>query len=132
LLDLWARSRKGLVTGGLTYTKSGDTAHPLLESSPTHWEDFSVGWSLREVEPEVNLLLRIEAPELAERPDWTYGAPKGRQPVDPNAQVDEATEGNADDTEEDLLPTKGGGFDEAGPVNATDLPADPPQGDSQR
>jgi len=132
LLDLWAKRRKSLVTGGLTYTRSGDTAHPLLESSPTHWEDFSVGWSLREVEPEVNLLLRIEAPELAERPDWTYGAPKGHPPLDPNAQADDATEGGADDTEEDLLPAKGGGFDEAGPVNATDLPADPPQGDTQR
>jgi hypothetical protein len=132
LLDLWAKRRKALETGGLTYTKAGDTAHPLLESSPTRWDEFSVGWSLREVEPEINLLLRIEAPELAERPDWTYGPPKNLAPIPPDSSAEDDEAEGDDEPEEELPPAKDGGFDETGTVNLADSPAGPPQGETDR
>lgn len=113
LLDLWAHRRKSLDNVGLTYRKQSDTAVPLLVSSPTNTDEFSVGWSLREVEPEINLIIDIPAPEIADSPAWTYGPPKDKvtEPHPPEAERDD----EADESDDVLLATKGG-VDELGLV----------------
>lgn len=115
LLDLWAHRRKSLDNVGLTYRKQSDNAVPLLVSSPTKTDEFSVGWSLREVEPEINLIIDVPAPEIADSPGWTYGPPR-----DKLAEPD-ATDSESDDQDEEadelLLATKGG-LDELGLVVA--------------
>jgi hypothetical protein len=94
LLDDWDRRRKGLEVGGLSYTSDRDGLNPLLDSGSGRWGTWSAGWSLREVEPETNLLIRLEAPEVAERPGWTFAVGSGpavEEPDDDDAeQADEA------------------------------------------
>ncbi len=120
LLDTWVKRRKQLETGGLTYTKTSDTGHSLLFSSPTGWEEFSVAWSLREIEPEVNLLMKMEARELAERPDWIYTVPTDVDQV--------ANEPHEEDDLPDPRQSIRGGLDELGPVLVKSTPAEPPTG----
>ena len=114
LLDLWAHRRKSLDNVGLTYRKQSDTSVPLLVSSPTKVDEFSVGWSLREVEPEINLIINVPTPEIADSPDWSYGPPNDKviapKPGDPDQ--------DEDDDEDDVLLTAKGGLDEVGLVTA--------------
>jgi hypothetical protein len=70
LLDNWDHRRKGLEVGGPSYTSDRDGLDPLLDSGVGSWGTWSAGWSLREVEPETNLLINLAAPEVADRPDW--------------------------------------------------------------
>jgi hypothetical protein len=115
LLDLWAHRRKGLDNAGLSYRRQSDTAVPLLVSSPTKTDEFSVGWSLREVEPEINLIINVPAPEIADSPGWTYGPPRD------NVIAREATDGDRDDEDDqddDVLLAAKGGVDELGLVTA--------------
>jgi len=72
LLDDWDRRRKSLEVGSLSYTSTKDGLDPLLDSGVGHWGPWSAGWSLREVEPETNLLINLAAPEVADRPGWTF------------------------------------------------------------
>jgi len=124
LMDKWAHARKEIQQGGLTYRKAGDNAIPLLVSSPTKQEPFSVGWSLREVEPEINLVIDTHAPEIAISPDWSYGPPLDNRPRPVPDVVDPDDE---DDDEEDLLVPKGG-LDELGAVLVDDAPVAAPEG----
>jgi hypothetical protein len=94
LMDEWDSRRKGLETGGLSYTSDRDNREPLLDSGVGSWGTWSAGWSLREVEPETNLLISLSAPEVAKRPDWKFG---GGQPEAPTADVDETDELEAAD-----------------------------------
>ncbi len=112
LLDLWATRRKSLDNAALTYRKRSDSTVPLLQASPTRSEEFSVGWSLREVEPEINLVINVPAPEVAESPPWTYGPPK--QDVAP---VPEDVDPDEDDEDDDVLLASKGGLDELGPLS---------------
>ena len=116
LLDSWVTKRKQLENVGLTYRKQSDTAVPLLVSSPTKTDDiFSVGWSLREVEPEINLIINVPAPEIADSPAWAYGPPKDNvaKPTEADAETDEDDDQAEDDAA--LLAVKGG-LDELGLV----------------
>ena len=116
LLDLWAHRRKSLENVGLTYRKRSDTAVPLLVSSPTKVDEFSVGWSLREVEPEINLIINVPAPEIADSPGWFYGPPRDHVT---RAKADEPDLDDDDDDEtDDILLTAKGGMDEVGLVTA--------------
>jgi hypothetical protein len=72
LLDDWDRRRKGLETGALSYTSNHDGLDPLLDSGVGSWGTWSAGWSLREVEPETNLLITLAAAEVTERPPWRF------------------------------------------------------------
>jgi len=113
LLDLWAHRRKELDNVGLTYRKQSDTAVPLLVSSPTKTDEFSVGWSLREIEPEINLIISVPAPEIVDSPGWAYGPPKD------NVTTPKATEADqGDDEDEDVLVAAKDGVDELGLVAA--------------
>jgi hypothetical protein len=115
LLDAWATRRKQLENVGLTYRKQSDTAVPLLVSSPTRTDDlFSVGWSLREVEPEINLVINVPAPEIAESPAWAYGPPKDNGAKPAEAEPDDDDEDEAEDAAA-LLAGKDG-LDELGLV----------------
>jgi hypothetical protein len=94
-MDEWDRRRKGLEAGQLSYTAKPTNGglHPLLVTTPTRWSRWSVGTSLREVEPEANLLLALEAPEVADRPDWQFGAGAGAAemvPDEPEADIEGA------------------------------------------
>lgn len=116
LLDSWATKRKQLESVGLTYRKQNDTSVPLLVSSPTRTDDiFSVGWSLREVEPEINLIIDVPAPEIAESPAWSYGPPTDNlaKPTGDEADTEEDDEEAEDEAA--LLAVKGG-VDELGLV----------------
>ena len=93
LLDDWDRRRKGLEVGGLSYTSDRDGLNPLLDSGTGRWGTWSAGWSLREVEPETNLLIRLEAPEVAERPGWTFA-------VGPGPAVEEPDDDDAEQADE--------------------------------
>jgi hypothetical protein len=104
LLDDWDRRRKGLEVGGLSYTSDRNGLDPLLDSGAGRWGTWSAGWSLREVEPETNLLITLAAPEVADRPDWAFD-------LGPGPAVDEEDE---DDTEP---------ADEAGLLTAQPVPA---------
>jgi hypothetical protein len=73
LMDDWDRRRRGLETGGLSYTSERDNLDPLLDSGDGAWRTWSAGWSLREVEPETNLLISLVSAEVPDRPDWTFG-----------------------------------------------------------
>lgn len=73
LLDDWDRRRKGIEVGGLSYTSDRNGLTPLLDSGVGRWDAWSAGWSLREVEPETNLLINLAAPEVADRPNWSFG-----------------------------------------------------------
>jgi len=86
LMDGWDRRRKGLETGGLSYTSDRDNLDPLLDSGIGSWGTWSAGWSLREVEPETNLLITLAAAEVANRPDWSFNA------ADPHAVPDPVTD----------------------------------------
>ena len=103
LLDEWDRRRKGLEVGALSYTSDKKGLDPLLDSGVGRWGTWSAGWSLREVEPETNMLITLAAPEIAERPGWIFGNAPG-----PSNDEDE------DDTEE---------ADEAGLISAEPVPA---------
>ena len=92
LLDDWDRRRRGLEAGHLTYSRSADGMVPLLETAPGRWERWSVPWSLRDVEPEVNLLIEVAAEEVRERPAWVLPPPP--EPV---------TDGDAQETDEPLM-----------------------------
>lgn len=74
LMDEWDRRRKGLEVGSLSYTSAKDGMDPLLDAGARRWATWSAGWSLREVEPETNLLINLAAPEVAGRPSWGFGA----------------------------------------------------------
>ncbi len=103
LLDDWDRRRKGLEVGALSYTSDKNGLDPLLDSGVGRWGTWSAGWSLREVEPETNMLITLAAPEIAERPGWIFDHATG-----PSNDEDE------DDTEE---------ADEAGLISAEPVPA---------
>lgn len=86
LLDLWDRKRRGLESGVLTYSdrRSGN---PLLDTRTTTWDTWSVPWSLRDVEPEINLIIETAAPEVSSRPAWRFRAepvedPEGEEELD--------------------------------------------------
>jgi hypothetical protein len=119
LLDLWVHRRKSLDNAGLTYRKRSDSTVPLLEASPTKTEEFSVGWSLREVEPEINLVIDVPAPEIADTPAWTYGPPKqdgvSARPDEPDP--------DDDDEDDDVLLSGKGGLDELGLLTVSLGPA---------
>jgi len=121
LLDLWAHRRKELDNVGLTYRKQSDTAVPLLVSSPTKTDEFSVGWSLREIEPEINLIINVPAPEIVDSPGWAYGPPKD------NVTTPKATEADRGDDEDVMLAAKDG-LDELGLVAAAAGPM--PEGEA--
>jgi hypothetical protein len=72
LLDLWDRKRRGLESGRLSYADSRAGLSPLMEARASHWSTWSVPWSLRDVDPEINLILDVVAPEVAERPSWRF------------------------------------------------------------
>lgn len=93
LLDDWDRRRKGLEVGSLSYTSDRDGLDPLLDSGGGRWGTWSAGWSLREVEPETNLLINLAAPEVADRPDWTFTNP-------PESTVGQADEDDAEPADE--------------------------------
>jgi hypothetical protein len=113
LLDAWATRRKQLENAGLTYRKQSDTAVPLLVSSPTRTNDlFSVGWSLREVEPEINLIVNVPAPEIAESPAWAYGPPKDNVAEPAEAEPDD----DEDEAEDEASLAGKDGLDELGLV----------------
>jgi hypothetical protein len=95
LMDEWDRRRKGLETGGLSYTSDRDNREPLLDSGVGSWGPWSAGWSLREVEPETNLLISLSAPEVADRPDWKFASGGGARA--PKADFDETDELEAAD-----------------------------------
>ena len=104
LLDDWDRRRKGLEVGGLSYTSDRDGLDPLLDSGSGRWGTWSAGWSLREVESETNLLINLAAPEVAERPGWSFTSA-------PGGSVDEPDEDDAEPA------------DEAGLLKAQPIPA---------
>ena len=115
LLDSWANKRKQLENVGLTYRKQSDTTVPLLVSSPTRTDDiFSVGWSLREVEPEINLIINVPAPEIAESPAWAYGPPKDNVAKPAEAEAESEDDDEAED-DAAVLAVRGG-VDELGLV----------------
>lgn len=111
LLDDWDRRRKGLESGGLSYTSDRGGRDPLLNAGAAGWGTWSAGWSLREVEPETNLVISLAAAEVADRPDWTF-APGS----DDAATIDESDE--VDEVNDDVLPA-----DEAGLLAADPVPA---------
>jgi len=125
LLDLWAHRRKQLENVGLTYRKQSDNAVPLLVSSPTKTDEFSVGWSLREVEPEINLIIDVPAPEIADSPSWAYGPPKDNitKPKEP-----ETDQGEDEDEDDDVLLAAKDGMDELGLIAAASAPM--PEGEA--
>ncbi len=125
LLDEWVHRRKLLEAGGLTYRKQGDTQHPLLVSSPTKWDEFSVGWSLREVEPEINLIVDVPAPEIADSPGWSYGPPQDKA----DKPATEESRDVDDDEDDDVLRSAKGGLDEIGQVASQALVAAAPVGE---
>lgn len=90
LLDDWDRVRRGLETGQLSYTRAEDGLVPLLETRPGRWERWSVPWSLREVEPEVNLILDVAAHEVRDRPAWRFAPPPAPGGVDDPDEGDDA------------------------------------------
>jgi hypothetical protein len=104
LLDDWDRRRNGLEVGGLSYTSDRNGLDPLLDSGVGRWGTWSAGWSLREVEPETNLLISLDAPEVADRPGWAFGDGSGP--------------GVDDEDEDDAEPA-----DEAGLLAAEPIPA---------
>ena len=114
LMDEWDRRRKGLEVGNLSYTSNKDGMDPLLDAGVGRWGTWSAGWSLREVEPETNLVINLAAPEVGERPDWGFGTP----PAAPLAVVE-------DDLEQDVQPA-----DEVGLIKAEPVPA--AEGEPQR
>lgn len=73
-IDDWDRRRRGLEHAQLSYTKrpTNATLDPLLVTSAARWAMWSVGTSLREVEPEANLLMHLEAHEVTQRPDYEW------------------------------------------------------------
>jgi hypothetical protein len=90
LMDEWDRRRRGIETGGLSYTVDNDDLDPLLDDGLAGWGTWSAAWSLREVEAETNLLIKLDAPEIAERPPWAWAtspAPEAEAP-----EVDETDE----------------------------------------
>ncbi|MDQ0284119.1 DISARM system helicase DrmA [Rhodococcoides fascians] len=111
LLDLWAHRRRELDNVGLTYRKQSDKTVPLLISSATKSDEFSVGWSLREVEPEINLVINIPTPEIADSPPWSYGPPTGTTA----GAADSDADSDDDDSDDEPLPTRDG-LDEMGPI----------------
>lgn len=124
LLDLWAHRRKELEHVRLTYRKQSDTAVPLLISSPTKSDEFSVGWSLREIEPEINLIINVPAPEIANSPAWAYGPPKTTETRPAEAEPDDD---DSDDDDDTPLASKDG-VDELGLVAAAAGPL--PEGEA--
>ena len=84
LMDEWDRRRRGIETGRLSYTLDSDNLDPLLDDGLAGWGTWSAAWSLREVEAETNLLINLEAPEIADRPDWTWGRDRRRAPRHPS------------------------------------------------
>jgi len=88
LLDDWDRRRKGLETGALSYTSNRDGLDPLLDSGVGSWGTWSAGWSLREVEAETNLLITLAAPEVAERPEWSFDTTAGPASDDGDEEED--------------------------------------------
>lgn len=108
LIDDWDRRRKGLESGGLSYTSTRGGLDPLLDAGSGGWGRWSAGWSLREVEPETNLVINLAAAEIPDRPAWTFvsGEGGGHTPEDD------------DDLDEDVLAA-----DEAGLLVADPLPA---------
>jgi hypothetical protein len=113
LLDDWDRRRKGLEVGSLSYTSNRDGLDPLLDSGSGRWGTWSAGWSLREVESETNLLINLDAPEVAERPSWSFTA----DPDNPDT--------TAEEPDDDAEPA-----DEAGLLNAAPVAA--AEGEPQR
>ncbi len=109
LLDDWDRRRKGLESGGLSYSSDRDGLDPLLDSGVGGWGTWSAGWSLREVEPETNLVINLAAPEVADRPDWNFAAGHGA-----------AAAGADDDPDEDGEPADEAGLLAATPMTAAD------------
>lgn len=107
LMDEWDRRRKGLEVGNLSYTSAKDGMDPLLDAGAGSWGTWSAGWSLREVEPETNLLINLAAPEVPDRPPWGFGAVS----PPPIAVVE-------DDLENDVQPA-----DEVGLLTAKPVPA---------
>jgi hypothetical protein len=103
LMDDWDRRRRGLETGGLSYTSARDGLDPLLDSGAGSWGTWSAGWSLREVEVETNLLITLAAPEVADRPDWMFGT---RAPGTPGDSETDETETEDPVDEVGLLDTK--------------------------
>jgi hypothetical protein len=90
LLDDWDRRRRGLESGTLAYTADGGGRAPLLETRPGRWERWSTPWSLREVEPEVNLLIDVAADEVRERPVWSFAPPSPSPEAEEGGESDEA------------------------------------------
>jgi Helicase conserved C-terminal domain len=109
LMDEWDRRRKGIEVGSLSYTSGKNGMDPLLKSGGDRWGTWSAGWSLREVEPETNLLVNLAAPEVADRPDWHFGA----VPSTPMGVVE-------DDLEDDGQPADELGLLSADPVGAAE------------
>ncbi len=110
-LDDWDRRRRGLEHAQLSYTKrpANATLDPLLVTSAARWAMWSVGTSLREVEPEANLLMHLEAPEVAQRPAWAWSPVGGTGPDGTIAlplEPEEETDGQVVD-EVGLVPQRG-------------------------
>ena len=98
-------------TGDARASRSAACPTPVTETASTtsglrrrRWGTWSAGWSLREVEPETNLLINLAARGVADRPGWAFG-------LGPGPAVDEEDE---DDTEP---------ADEAGLLTAQPVPA---------
>jgi len=81
-MDLWDARRRGIESGALSYTEKKKGMDPLLDAGEVAWTTWSAGWSLREVEAEANLQIQLAAPEVAERPDWTFVPPPADAPTD--------------------------------------------------
>ena len=89
-LDDWDRRRRGLESGTLAYTADSGGRSPLLETRPGRWERWSAPWSLREVEPEVNLLIDVTADEVRARPAWAFPPPTPSAEPEEGDESDEA------------------------------------------
>ncbi len=113
LMDEWDRRRKGLEVGSLSYTSAKDGMDPLLDAGARTWGTWSAGWSLREVEPETNLLINLAAPEVADRPDWGFGDV-------PSPASSPAAGGLEDDLDQDSQPVDELGLLTAEPVSVAE------------
>ena len=138
-MDQWDRRRNGLESGRLSYSErpANGSLQPLLDTRTSNWGWWSVGTSLREVEPEANLLMHLDAPEVAGRPDWDFSPVPSDTPPGDADHPDHGDDGD-DDGQDGINAAGWAGMDELGPQPepglraAVTVPMAPSEGEVSR
>jgi hypothetical protein len=94
-LEKWQHRRAQAEASRLAYRDASDSEGLLREATLGPWGLWTAANSLRETEPEINLILpraTVVDQSLVDQPTWTYPAPDGVVSDDANLEEDDTRE----------------------------------------